>query len=172
MIRTILNSVEVTETGEEPVTLALTKTYLGIASDVHDSLLSILIVSARKEVEAYTKKKFIACTVTAYFESINEYTYLPFVPVLSLTSVKDKDDADVTYELSKGSNPKLKLTSASEVIVEYTSGENIGEDLKLCVIKKVGEDFEFRTGITLETNSVLPNNWMAMALKHRTTWLM
>lgn len=172
MIRTILNSVEVTETGEEPVSLALTKAYLGIASEVHDSLLSVLIISARKEVEAYTKKKFIECDITAYFESINEYTYLPFVPVLTVASVKDKDDADVTYELSKGSNPKLKLTSASEVIVEYTSGLGIEEDLKLCIIKKVGEDFEFRTGITLETNSILPNNWMTTALKHRTTWLM
>lgn len=172
MIRTILNSVEVTETGEEPVNLALTKAYLGIASEVHDALLSVLIISARKEVETYTKKKFIACTVTAYFESISEYTYLPLAPVLSVTSVNDKDDVGITYELSKGSNPKLKLTSASEVMVEYISGENIGEDLKLCVIKKVGEDFEFRTGITLETNSILPNNWMSTALKHRTTWLM
>lgn len=172
MTRTILNSVEVTETGTEPVTLPLTKLYLGIASGIHDTLLNTLITASRKEVEAYAKKKFIDCDITAYFESINEYTYLPFTPVLTVTSVKDKDDSDITYELSKGSNPKLKLTSASEVIVEYTSGLDIEEDLKLCIIKKVGEDFEFRTGITLETNSILPNNWMATALKYRTTWLM
>ena len=172
MIRTILNSVDVTETGTEPVTITLTKFYLGIASTVHDTLLTSLIKSARKEVEMYCKMKFVACNVTAYFESINEYTYLPYAPVNSVTSVKDKDDADVTYELSKGSNPKLKLTSSSEVIVEYTSGLVIEEDLKLCIIKKVGEDFEYRTGITLESNSILPNNWMSTALKYRTTWLM
>jgi hypothetical protein len=172
VIRTILNSVEVTETGTEPVTLTLTKSYLGIASEVHDALLTTLITSARKEVEMYCKMKFIACNVKAYFESINEYTYLPYSPVNSIISVKDKDDTGVTYELSKGSNPKLKLTSSSEVIVEYTSGLAIEEDLRLCIIKKVGEDFEYRTGITLESNYILPNNWMATALKHRTTWLM
>lgn len=172
MVRTILNNVDVIETGEEPVLLDLTKLYLGIASTVHDTLLSSLITIARLEVEHYCKKKLIESTIVAYFESINEYTYLPYTPVLSITSVNDAEESVLTYEASKGSNPKIKIHSNKEVIITYDCGLNINEDLKLCIIKKVGEDFEFRTGISITNNSILPNNWRSTALKHRNTWLM
>lgn len=172
MIRTILNSVSVNETGTEPVTLAKTKTYLGIASTVHDTLLGGLIVSARKDFEKESEIKVINSTVTAYFDSVNEYTYLPYYPVATVTSVKDEDDTDLTYVLTKGDNPKLKITRDAEVIVVYTIEPTVTEDIELSIIKKVAEDFEFRTGIMTNPVHVLPNNWKATALNYRRTWLM
>lgn len=170
MIRTILNSVSVNETGTEPVTLAKTKTYLGIASTVHDTLLGDLIVSARKDFEKESEMKVINSTVTAYFDSINEYTYLPLYPVTTVTSVQD--DTALIYTLTKGTNPKLKITRDAEVVVVYEVEANVTEDIELAIIKKVAEDFEYRTGIMTNPVNVLPNNWRATALNYRRTWLM
>lgn len=172
MTRTILNSVSCVETGAEPVTVAKAKTYLGIASSVHDTLLGDLIVAARKNFEQATELKLVECVVTAYYDSISEYVYLPFVPCLELTSVQDEDDNDLDYILTKGENPKLKITSDSEVIVVYDCGATVTEDIELAVIKAVSEDFEYRTGITLNQSELLPNNWRQTALKYRRTWLM
>ena len=172
MIRTVLNSVSCTETGTEPVTVAKAKTYLGIASSVHDALLADLVVSARKNFEQATELKLIESTVTAYYDSIDDYTYLPFVPCLELTSVQDEDNNDLDYILTKGENPKLKITSSSEVVVVYDCGVTVTEDIELAVIKAVSEDFEFRTGISLNTSELLPNNWRQTVLKYRRTWLM
>jgi len=172
MTRTVLNSVSFTETGTEPVTVAKAKTYLGIASTVHDALIEDLIVSARKNFEQSTELKLVECVVMAYYDSISEYTYLPFVPCLELTSVQDADDNDLTYTLTKGENPKLKITSESEVVVVYDCGATLTEDIELAVIKIVAEDFEYRTGIILNQSELLPNNWRNTALKYRRTWLM
>ena len=173
MTRTILNSVSCVESGSEPVTVAKAKTYLGIASTVHDTLLGELIVSARKEFEKASELKVIACTITAYYDSIDEYTYFPYAPVLTLTSVKDEDTNDLTYILTKGDNPKLKITNSGEVVVVYTSGlATVTDDIKLAIIKIVAEDFEFRTGISVSQSNLLPNNWRQTALKYRRTWLM
>lgn len=172
MIRTILNSVTCVESGSEPVTVAKAKTYLGIASTVHDTLLADLVISARKSFEQATELKLIASVVTAYYDSINEYAYLPFVPCLGITTVQDEDDTDLTYTLTKGENPKLKITRDSEVVVVYDCGATVTEDIELAVIKIVAEDFEFRTGIILNQSELLPNNWRQTALKYRRTWLM
>jgi hypothetical protein len=97
---------------------------------------------------------------------------LPFVPCLELTSVQDEDDNDLDYTLTKGENPKLKITRDSEVVVVYDCGATVTEDIELAVIKIVAEDFEFRTGIILNQSELLPNNWRQTALKYRRTWLM
>lgn len=172
MIRTILNSVSVNETGTEPVTVSKAKTYLGIASTVHDTLLGDLVVSAREDFEKESEMKVIDSTVMAYYDSINEYTYLPLYPVTTVTSVKDEDDVNLTYTLTKGTNPKLKITRDGEVVVVYGIVANVTEDIELAIIKKVAEDFEYRTGIMTNPIHTLPNNWKATALNYRRTWLM
>lgn len=172
MIRTILNSVSINETGTEPVTVSKAKTYLGIASTIHDNTLNDLIVAARKDFEKESEMKVIDSTVTAYFDSISEYTYLPYYPVSTVTSVQDEDDTDLTYTLTKGDNPKLKITKDAEVVVVYEVEANVTEDIELAIIKKVAEDFEYRTGIMTNPIHVLPNNWKATALNYRRTWVM
>lgn len=173
MIRTILNSVTTTETGSELIDLDDVKRYLGISTDIHDELLVFLLKSSREEVEKYTKKALVSKTVIAYYDSVNEYLKLPITPVTSVTSVVDADDIEVSYTLGKGDNPRVNLTSSSEVIITYESGyEELPNDLQLCVIKAVCEDFEFRTGIKANNVGLLPNNWRNTALKYRDSWLM
>jgi len=175
MIRTILNSVNrnYDETTVYPVSLVTVKTYLGIGSTIHDSLLINLIESSTKLVEDYAKIAILQQEVTANFDSINQDTRLPISFYKNIVSVKDNDGLDIIYQISKGSNPLLKLTSIDFVEVIYLAGmESVPQDLIYCIIKSIGEDFEYRTSISLNSSSLLPNNWRQVALKYRSSWLM
>jgi len=173
MTRTILNSCTQTETGNELITLSEVKSYLGISTSVHDTLLAILLESARQEVGLYIKQALVTTSVEAQFESVNEYFNLPVIPLQGSITVVDMDNASVSFTVGGGNNPKVKLTSKDPIKVTYTAGYgSLSDNLKMIVIKKVGEDFEFRTGITLTTSNLLPNNWRESALKYRNSWLM
>lgn len=173
MTRTILNSVTTTVTGSELIELSDVKQYLGIGSDIHDPLLRTLLEGAREEVEKETKKALVATTVIADYESISEYIKLPITPLVSITTVVDENDIEVSYTITKGEDPRMKLTTITPITITYEAGyEKIPLDLQLCVIKKVCEDFEFRTGIKANNVDLLPNNWRKTAQRYRNTWLM
>jgi hypothetical protein len=175
MIRTILNSVNrnYDEPTVYPVGLATVKTYLGIGSTIHDSLLTSLIESSTKLVEDYAKIAILNQEINANFDSINQDTRLPISFYKDIVSVKDENGLDVIYQISKGSNPLLKLTSLNFVEVVYSAGmDTVPQDLIYCIIKSIGEDFEYRTSISLNSSNLLPNNWRQVALKYRSSWLM
>ena len=173
MIRTIQNSCTQTETGNELISISEVKSYLGITTSVHDTLLGILLESGRQEVGLFIKQALVTTSVEVQFESVNEYFNLPIIPLQGSIAIVDMDDAQVSFALGGGNNPKVKITSLEPIKVSYTAGySSLTDNLKMIVIKKVGEDFEYRTGITLTTSNLLPNNWRESAFKYRSTWLM
>lgn len=173
MIRTIQNSCTQTETGNELISISEVKSYLGISTSVHDALLSMLLESGRQEVGLFIKQALVTTNVEVQFESVNEYFNLPIIPLQGSITIVDMDNTTVSFSVGGGNNPKVKLTSLDPIKVTYTAGyATLTDNLKMIVIKKVGEDFEYRTGISLNTSNLLPNNWRESALKYRSSWLM
>lgn len=90
----VINSIESTEPANEPVSLADFKTYAKIDYTTDDTLITSLLKAARKISENYTKRKTTTSTITIDYLKTSDRIYLPFTPVISVTSINtlDKDD--------------------------------------------------------------------------------
>lgn len=117
----------VTAPATEPVSLTDVKTYLRIDSTADDAVLAILIASARRAAEEYTKRAFITQTwqlvmdsfgedyqcqpgynspLAAIFNNRGQSIQLSRQPIQSITDIKTKDStntestvASATYAL-------------------------------------------------------------------------
>lgn len=171
---TNLIDISVVEEQAEVIDLAYVKEYLVISTDSFDLLLNDLIKAARIEVEKLAQISIVEKTIKAEWSEAYEFVNLPNPKINSVISVKDGNDIDV-YHTKKGIE-KVRIIGnfPSGLKVEYTTGygSSTPEDLKLAIVKKISEDFEYRTGTSLETNNLLPNNWRATAINYRPTWLM
>lgn len=171
---TNLIDISVVEEQAEVIDLAYVKKYLVISTDSFDSLLNDLIKAARIEVEKLAQISIVEKTIKAEWSEAYEFVNLPNPKINSVISVKDGNDIDV-YHTKKGID-KVRIIGdfPSGLKVEYTTGygSSTPEDLKLAIVKKISEDFEHRTGTSLETNNLLPNNWRVTAINYRPTWLM
>lgn len=167
---------------DEPVTIEELKGFLAIDSDDHDELLYSLIKSAREEVENYTGLSLIKSNVIAKWESLDT-AELPFGPVLSLDSVKDKDGETIVsdkfyVEGIMGSFVNIKADTDSSITFAYVAGydaSTIPEGLKLAIMKNATDDFEQRTGVDTTgkmSKDLFPNNWKSKARKYsrRSCW--
>lgn len=125
----------VTDLTVEPVPLAEVKEFCAIDADYagDDTLLTAHIKTARKQLEKYlnlslgtTERKLF--TDKALFD-------LPYGPIQAITSVKDKDDADVEYDEYGSIYPKIDVGCIhGGVTVLYTAGfEVLEEDLKTAI---------------------------------------
>ncbi|MCF0059940.1 head-tail connector protein [Dyadobacter chenwenxiniae] len=154
---------------QEPVTLEELKLHLAIDFDDHDTLLALLLVDAREEVEKYTGLSLIQSNVTARWESLTS-AELPYGPVIG--AVTGADD----YTLEGVSFRRLCAGASSPVEVSYLAGYpiEIPAGLKLAIIKLASDHFTERTGVKVDGNGiqVLPNNWKTVAAKYsRKSWL-
>lgn len=163
---------------QEPVEMDDFKSFLSLDYDDQNGLINTILVGARQEVEAYTGLSLIKSNVKARWEALTTQE-LPYGPVQSITTVKDKDGTAITsHEIEGliGSFPKIKADSESPVVVEYEAGYEIEipEILRLCIMKLACDHFTFRTIIDPEgkaDTALLPNNWKTAAGKFsRKSW--
>lgn len=159
----------VVDDAEEPVTLDELKRHLAIDFDAHDELLADLLYAARESVEKYTNLSLIDTNLTVRWEALTTRP-LPYGPVKSITSVKDKDNVDITthtLEGQEGGQMSIKADREEPTIVKYVAGfDQVPNALRLAVMKCASDDFTNRTGISLENNVAaqrLPNDWRATA---------
>lgn len=174
------NLIEVVKTDEqaEVINIAYVKTYLGIETSVHDTLLNSLIKSAREEFEKVSQVSVIERTVETIWSEAYTFVRLPLVPNRDIISVKDFDDTNLTLAIEykvQGANEKRIIGNFSNGLkVTYTTGygvDNTPEDIKLAITKNVVENFEMRTGIGATNAKLLPNNWRKTAIKYRPLWM-
>jgi uncharacterized phiE125 gp8 family phage protein len=104
----------VTAPAAEPVSLADVKTFLRIDGSDDDAVLTILIASARRMAEEYTKRAFITQTWKLVMDRFTDYSGTPagnvapyliagisFIqlsrqPIQSITSIKSTDSANLS----------------------------------------------------------------------------
>ena len=90
----MIAEVEITtEPTVEPLTVAEFHTWSNIPTAFTDDDATIIpnvIKSARQMVERYLNRALITQTITVWYSSVGEKVYLPFTPVISVTTVKTK----------------------------------------------------------------------------------
>lgn len=179
MAITNLISVEREITGNEVVDAAFVKRYLSISTTTHDTLLGDLIISAREEIEKVACISIVEQTITAEWSQAYGEIKLPNPKILSITSVKDNLDNDLVvntnYKIIGQSKKTIIGDFPNGLVIEYTAGygEDTPSDLKLAIAKHVTENFEIRTGISVDNQNInlLPNNWRNTAINYRPTWV-
>jgi uncharacterized phiE125 gp8 family phage protein len=130
--------VSTDSTPTEPVTVQEAKDWMRLegfidtddstASDFDDddTIIEMLIVSARKRLEEYTGLSFIPKTFEAEIDNLAGYIELPYGPVTAITSLVDADDTDspateLDYTTTNGLS-KLKTPQQANLLVTYEAG--------------------------------------------------
>ena len=121
----------------EPVLLVDAKAWLRIDLSDDDALLTALIKAARIACEKYANQSFISRTVTAKISNGLGNFYLPYGPVILVTSVKDGDTALSNYDVA--------TPYVSDLTVVYTAGySTLPEDIKVAIKAQIGFMYENR----------------------------
>lgn len=141
--------VTVTDTANEPVTLAELKDFLDLDSDYdsEDVELTNLISAAREILEKQINRTLkTAKTLTAYFDEHGSKVDLPYSPIQSISSVKTisptNDEttltADSDYYLKGGAEKYLYIpfSTGYELQVTYIAGYDIMPDAVDLAIKQ------------------------------------
>lgn len=151
----------VTDSAEEPVTLAEAKAWLKIDHSDDDTTLTGLISSAVNTVEAYIKNPIITKTILykrndlKYDEFGDEYIHLPYTPT-AISSVKIYDTTNTANTLTASSNYGKKVLLGAHTVtprdnqpyhVQFTTGiapnaANTPEDIKMVIKELVAFYFE------------------------------
>ncbi len=148
----------VTDLASEPVSLSEAKSYLNVDTNNWDTLIGLLISSARTKMERYTGCSFAPKSLVATFMQTANEIEIPYGPVISLTSVKSIDEAGVKTTLVDGTDYIVIGTSfktirfyetGTPIELTYTAGYNpLPLDLKVAILKQVGMDFEYRENVS------------------------
>lgn len=154
----------------EPVELDLLKTYVQVRSGFHDTLLTELLTEARERVEKFLCLSLVETEITVRWEELSTEE-LPYGPVKSLTSVSDSSGTIVSFVMEGmlESNVSIRANRSEPTVIKYIGGftEDVPKPIKLAIMKLVCDNFEFRTGITLETVQQLPNDWKKTCRPYR-----
>jgi hypothetical protein len=174
---TNLIDVSFSNEGEEVVSSSYVKNFAAITTTTFDDLISILIKTARIEIEKLSQLSIITKTVRAEWSCVNESISLPYPKIISIVSLESGTSIlveGINYKVKGLSNKTIYGNFTDGLVVNYTAGYGITvpEDLKMCIAKHVLENFEQRTGISVSQNYLLPNNWRKTALSYRPTWIM
>lgn len=145
-----------------PVNVDLLKEYVQIDFDDHNTLLDVLLIAAREQVEEFLCRSLVKTTITARWEELATGSYseeLPYGPVLSITSGADGH----IIEGLMGSFVSIKANSSKPVTIVYVAGPNEAEEIPypiiLAIMKLTADNFEHRTGIDIDPVNKLPNDW-------------
>ena len=117
-------SVQVTRTvsGSEPIDLATAKAWLKMEDTIaDDTLITSLITQSRELVEQYLNisipTQTVVVTATPRLELM-----LPYRPIVSITSVKDRDAEDLDYTYNGFTILFSSTSQLSDSITTYESG--------------------------------------------------
>lgn len=159
------------------LSLSTVKSYLRIDYSDDDSLLSILIQSARERAEQYCNRSFITQTLEAYYDKIEKDFTLPRAPIQNVSTVKLiylneestlTQNADyyvmgnqdqwvtitaTTYNLPPGFSPGDDI-SRYHLDVTYTAGygsswTNVPMGIQEAIMKMAGAAYEVREDVAV-----------------------
>lgn len=175
----VTNLIEVIKSEDEAevIDVSYVKTYLGIETTIHDTLLNRLIIAARQEFENVSQVSVVSRQVTAIWSDAYTFVRLPYIPHGDIITVKNANDTvlvlDADYTIQGIKEKRIYGDFPNGLKVNYHAGYNSDtpEDIKLAITKNVVENFEMRTGISATNAKLLPNNWRKTAIKYRPLWM-
>jgi uncharacterized phiE125 gp8 family phage protein len=157
----------VTPPASEPVTLSEAKAQLSVTSSAHDTRITSLITTARRQVERYLKRALITQTWKVYYNCFHAVMELPYPPLQSVTHVKYYDDSGTLQTLSSdlywedlasepgkivrkydAVYPELLAGRPNAVEIQYVAGygdaEDVPEDIRHAILMLVTDYFDNR----------------------------
>lgn len=122
----------------EPVTLAEAKAWAKIDTTADDSIITSLITTARQQCEDYVGISLVGHTIKAVLNNSNGGIFLPYGPVVEISSVKDEDGNAITdYETSGTNFVQLLYPTLERITVEYTTGyDSLPGELKTAILQQ------------------------------------
>lgn len=144
-------SVEFSGEEEEPVSLGDAKLWCKIDEDTEmdNTLIEELIKSARSICEQFVNQSLVNRSVVAILNNSLGGSWLPFGPVLNITSVKNEDDEvledQTDYNIRFDGFKQLDTPKSSYVKIEYTAGyESLPKIYKTAILNQVAWMYENR----------------------------
>ena len=157
----------VTPPASEPVTLSEAKAQLSVTSSSHDTMITGLIKTARRQVERYLKRALITQTWKVYYNCFHYCMEIPYAPIQSVTHVKYYDDSGTLQTLSSdlywedlasepgkivrkydAVYPELLVGRPNAVEIQYVAGygdaDDVPEDIRLAILMLVTDYFDNR----------------------------
>ena len=144
----MLSEVQITtEPTVEPLTVQEFHGWIKLDTTLTDDdavVIPNVIKSARQEVERYLNRALITQTITAYYSSFTEKVYLPFPPIISVTTVnRHRLDQVVTLVLNsdfyvQGNKDKFLFITNPLDVVPGTSPRDTINGFELEVIYTAG----------------------------------
>lgn len=132
------------ESTTEPITLAEAKEWLYITDSSHDSILPILIKTARMQLEKMANISIISRTVTTVLRNDCGGIFLPMQPITGAVTAVDRNGDSLELTLL-GENYKFIETTFDYAKLTYTAGfATVPEDIKQAVKQQVAHLFENR----------------------------
>ena len=110
--------VNKTVTGTEPITLDEMKAWMKVDGDADDTLITELIIQGRSLTEFWLNISIVLQTIVIE-ATPRSILQLPYQPVVSITSVTDRDAVDLSYTFDGFS---LAFTSLSDTITTMDTG--------------------------------------------------
>jgi long-subunit acyl-CoA synthetase (AMP-forming) len=121
--------VERVVTGTDELTLEVAKLWMKVDDTADDTLITSLITEAKNLIEEYINYTITPSTITVTATARTKL-FLPYPPIVAITSVKDMDGEDVEYEYEdlyiEFDTVVYSVTAPENVYVQtvtiYTSG--------------------------------------------------
>ena len=178
-----MNYYLVTAPTSEPITLEEAKLYLRVDNSVEDSLITTLIVAARKQVESDTWCSLMPQTwkLSLDYNEVKTFTGLTKTPITAISHIKYFDINVVQQTLSTGSyqtnilnEPAIieitemptinKQMNAFEIQFTsgYTNAAAVPQELKLAMHLLIGHWYEHREAVTIGNMKELPMGYDAL----------
>lgn len=169
----------VTDLETEPVTLDEVKRHLNMLFDTDGSYefndddvkLTELITECRQALEKYTGLSFGEKTVQAIICNEKSTVHLPYGPIISITTVVDKDGETIDDPEISGLDFKWIETLNSYMVITYQAGyATLPADLKRAIKEEVAFRYKNQGDHGDEPQSASARN---LADKHRRVgWLL
>ena len=110
----------------EPVLLTEAKDFCRIDIGTDDTLITAIITAARMQCEAYTGLGFIEREVTAIVNNENGGIYLPYGPIIDITSVVNSEGdtlvLDTDYTTFGNEFKRILTPKETDLTIVYTAG--------------------------------------------------
>lgn len=167
----------VTGPAEEPITLAEAKSHCRIDFTDDDTLLAGLIIAARNQAEAITRRALVTQTWDLLLDRFPRQIDVPRAPLLSVTSINYIDDAGVSqllasteYKVDANSEP-ARITEAygktwpttrreiNAVTVRFVAGFGAAADvpqaIKQAMLLMIGHWYNNRESVDLSAGQLV-----------------
>ena len=165
-------------TSPEVLDLPTVKSFLRVDFVEDDTLITSMITQAREVVEDYLSRSIVQCDVTATC-TVRDELFLPYGPVLSIDSVKDKDGEVIDYTWNGftvffNGTYTVEECESNNFVITYKAGSDANNllpaGLKLGLLETIAYLYDNRGNVEKDIMLLLIQNTNLMPYRNK-VWI-